>query len=98
MDIKTLLALYEKKLVDIKPQIKSENNNGNMLNHDRLKTKASAYRAIIKELQEVQNNNELIFDNRIKYYCGGEEMKSITESVCDGRIVEELQFIKQFLT
>jgi hypothetical protein len=97
MDIKTLLALYQKKLDDIKPLIKAENNNGNMMSHDRLKTKASAYKAIIKELQEIQNNNNLIFDDRIRYY-GGDAMKSLSESSCDGRIVQELQFIKQFLT
>ena len=97
MDIKTLLELYQKKLDDIKPVIKTENNNGNMLNHNKLKTKASIYKAIIKELQEIQNNNASIFDNRIKYYTSGEEMKSITESFCDGRIADELHFIKNLI-
>ena len=38
-----------------------------------------------------------ILDERIEYYSGGEEMKSISECVCDERIVKELQHIKELV-
>ena len=36
-----------------------------------------------------------ILNERIKYYSEGEEMKSLSESICDSRIVEELKDIKE---
>ncbi len=38
-----------------------------------------------------------LLDDRINYYTGGEEMKSMHESVCDSRIVDELNQIKETL-
>lgn len=47
----------------------------------------------------MKNINEVIelLDERIAYYTGGEIGKSITESVCDSRIVDELKYIKSEL-
>jgi len=39
-----------------------------------------------------------ILDERIAYYTGGEEMKSISECICDERIIEELKLIKNLIT
>ena len=36
-----------------------------------------------------------ILDDRIHWYTGGEELKSISECVCDTRIVDELNLIKK---
>ena len=38
-----------------------------------------------------------LLDERIAYYTGGEMMKSIAESVCDSRIIDELKHIKSEL-
>lgn len=36
-----------------------------------------------------------LINSRIEYYTGGEELKSLNESICDSRIVDELESIKE---
>ena len=36
-----------------------------------------------------------LINSRIKYYTGGEAWKSLNESICDKRIVGELESIKE---
>ena len=51
---------------------------------------------ILKE-NYINQKEEIIelINSRIKYYTGGEAWKSLNESICDKRIVDELESIKE---
>ena len=46
---------------------------------------------------KIMTQEEIIelIDARINHFSGGEEMKSLRESMSDSRVVNELQFLKE---
>lgn len=64
----------------------------------RLRTKQSVYQSTIVDIERAIKREDEKFgtilgliQNKINYYTGGEELKSITESVCDSHIVDVLK-------
>ena len=55
---------------------------------------AERYNKLTKTKMSKEEIIELI-NSRIKYYTGGEAWKSLNESICDKRIVDELESIKE---